>query len=320
MTDPIKCFRAYYSTTVDPYGQSPEVLQNTYAPEVAITPTLFNITVSTTYPLAFLISAAGGRVYPIVCPFDQSVLPGQGTARKYGLIGDVSDQGNLPSLMEVINDHLPLTGIQAVPSVGDMTGRWGATPADKHYLPPEVNGVNGGELARNRFMVPIPHQYVAPILQGYDEGRLTWRWIWEHIGEPITQDPNQLQAYAHFINYIRISSTRRPGATALDADHLPGSVVDISAALTLANVTDQALDLCRKYLPGLRTLDNVSNQLVHLANQGLQTQQLIHDVKSSPAPTLADKAPHLLRVIELLTESTNPATWPAYWTLQKSGA
>ena len=81
MTDPFKRFRNYYTEVQDPYGNNPRLLQDSYAPEVAITPTLFGMTVSMTYPLAFIISASGGRIYPIIGPFDQPVLPGQGVPR-----------------------------------------------------------------------------------------------------------------------------------------------------------------------------------------------------------------------------------------------
>ena len=81
MADPMRRFHTYFADTrADPYGNTPElVLQNTYAPDVAITRMLFGITVSNTYPLLMLMSDSGGRIYPMVAPFDQPVLPGQAT-------------------------------------------------------------------------------------------------------------------------------------------------------------------------------------------------------------------------------------------------
>ena len=239
MTDPHRQFRSYYVGTQDPYGVTPEVLQNTYAPVAALTPSLMGITVTTTYPLAFLVGASGGRIYPIVAPFDQPVLPGQGTPRKYGLIGDLTVNGNLPSLIEITNDSFHLTGNQPVPAIADMTNRWTALPDGDHYLAPEVAGANGAENVRMRYLVPIPHRYIAIILEAYDNSELTWRWMWEHVGDPITQDPAQLQSYTHFINYLRVSSTRRAGVNAGDAARLPGSVFEVAAALVPASVNER---------------------------------------------------------------------------------
>ena len=166
-------------------------------------------------------------------------------------------------------------------------------------------------------MMPIPHPYIGPILAEYDNGGLTWRWIWNNIAVTILQDPVQRAAYEAFLNFLRVSSTRRAGATPADAPHFPASILELTAAITPTSVNDQGLELCRRYLPGLRTPDNVSNQLAHLAQQGVQTQQLITTTSATPTPTLGDKAPHLRRVVELLTESTDPATgYPSgtrYW-------
>ena len=103
---------------------------------MALTVTLYATTNSTNYPLAFLASAVGGRIYPIVAPFDQPLLPGQGNPRKYAFIGDVSPQGNIPTMMEILNEHFHLTVNQPVPSLADMTARW-ATQVGDHYLATE---------------------------------------------------------------------------------------------------------------------------------------------------------------------------------------
>lgn len=117
---PLSRFEAYYSTTADPYGQRPELLQDTYAPVVALTNSLYGTTTSSTYPLAFLVGGTGGRIYPVLMPFDQLVLPGQGTPRKYALIGDVSPHGTLPTIIEITNDFFHITGNQPVPAINDM--------------------------------------------------------------------------------------------------------------------------------------------------------------------------------------------------------
>ena len=58
---------------------------------------------------------------------------------------------------------------------------------------------------------------------------------------------------------------------------MPGAVIELNATIVGAGVSDQALLMCQRYLPGLRTPDNVAAQLAHIANQGLQTQQLINN-------------------------------------------
>ena len=98
---PLSRFRDFYTNMADPYGATPEVLQEAYAVGAVGTPALLMAsTMSTAYPLAMLVCANGGRVYPILAPFDQSLLPGQGVPRKYALIGDLTMQGNLPPLVE----------------------------------------------------------------------------------------------------------------------------------------------------------------------------------------------------------------------------
>ena len=323
MAAPFSRFQAYYAGTQDPYGATPELLQDTYSPGGSMTPaSLLLASVSRAYPLAFLVSATGGR-YPIVAPIDQPLLPGQGNPRKYALVGDVSGHGNLPPLIEIVSEYFRLTTQQPVAPIGDFDNKWANAPVGESYLEPEIVGVNGAVTTRTRYMVPIPHRYAATILEAYDQGNLTWRWLWQNIGSAIAQDPAQLQVYGPFVDYIRVSSTRRLGANAGDATRSPASVMDVPAALPTTSVIDQALDICRRYLPGLRAPDTVANQLAHIANQGVQTQQLINAANTTHTPTLAEKAPHLLRVVEAVTESTDPATWPAYWTLHptlKSGS
>ena len=322
-TPPVNRFQLFYATVADPYAADIGLLHETYGPEGANTPTvLLSMTQSTTYPLAYLVGAAGGRVYPILAPFDQPTLPGQGQPRKYGLIGDVSAQGTLPPLTEITSEYFRLTSNQAVPSIDDMDARWTAAQGE-HYLPLETVGVNGAESIRTRHMMPVPHQYIGQILAEYNNGGLTWRWIWLNVALAILQDPAQRVAYETFLNFLRVSSTRRAGATPADAPRLSASVLELTAAITPVSVNDQGLELCRRFLPGLRAPDNVASQLAHLAQQGIQTQQLITTTSATPTPTLGDKAPHLRQVVELLTESTDPTTWPAYWTLHptlKSGS
>ena len=183
-------FSEYYAGTPDPYGATPEVLQDAYAPVMALTVTLYATTNSTNYPLAFLASAVGGRIYPIVAPFDQPLLPGQGNPRKYAFIGDVSPQGNIPTMMEILNEHFHLTVNQPVPSLADMTARW-ATQVGDHYLAPEIDGVQGAETVRTRYLVPIPHQYISTILDSYEAGTLTWQWLWANVGSTIVQAGEQ---------------------------------------------------------------------------------------------------------------------------------
>ena len=160
-------YQLYYPSTGDPYAADPQVLHDTYAPEVARTPSLFGATVTTTYPLMYLVGASGGRVYPIVAPFDQPVLPGQGTPRKYALIGDISPQGNLLPLMEITNEHFHITANQAVPPLAEMANRWVNANNVDHYLGVEVQGVQGAEMVRTRNMVPVPHPYTAAILTAW---------------------------------------------------------------------------------------------------------------------------------------------------------
>ena len=162
-------FEEYYAHAADPYGATPEVLQDTHAPVMANTPTLFGATVSTSYPLMFLASTTGGIIYPLVAPFDQSVLPGQGTPRKYALIGGITPQGILPPIvLEILGEFFHLTPNQAVPAIIDMTNRWIAQPGD-HYLNAEIDGVQGAETVRTRYIVPVPHRSHTSMLPLYSE-------------------------------------------------------------------------------------------------------------------------------------------------------
>ena len=233
---PATRYQVYYATAADPYGANPEVLQDTYAPEVARTPTLFGATITTTYPLLYVVGSSGGRVYPIVAPFDQPVLPGQGVPRKYALIGDISTQGNLPPLLELTNEHFHITANQLVPPVNEMANRWQTAPAGEHYLGVETQA-NGGENVRTRNMVPVPHRYAGAILASYDAGTLNWRWLWENVGELIAQDPQDLARYQHFLNFLRVSSTRRAGAAVGDAPRLPASCIDIQVSCLVEVIT-----------------------------------------------------------------------------------
>ena len=64
---PVTRFQLFYATAADPYAANVALLHETYSPEGTNNPTvLLGMTHSTTYPLAYLVGATGGRIYPVL--------------------------------------------------------------------------------------------------------------------------------------------------------------------------------------------------------------------------------------------------------------
>ena len=54
-----------------------------------------------THPLPLLVNGADGKPHVVTVPLDENTLPGQPVGGKFSLMGDVSDQGAMLSLMSI---------------------------------------------------------------------------------------------------------------------------------------------------------------------------------------------------------------------------
>jgi hypothetical protein len=162
------------------------------------------------------------------------------------------------------------------------------------------------------------------IIVAYEEGLLTWRWLWTNLGEPIRADPGQLLAYGSFLDYIKVACTQqRPPALAggAAATTSPDAEMPINVARVSSLVRDKALQLATSFLPGLGGLGGMGLQLLHQlqAQINQQNQAMLNHQALSSAPTsIQQKNPQRYQQLSRVCESQNEAEFGAFWAVYPS--
>jgi hypothetical protein len=211
MANLLQTFADYYDTIANPYDE-PEALFEGFAPDPTLQlANLYTSMESTTYPLLLLVVTTEHQLLVILLPFSLAMLPGlPALASKLGLVGDVSDNGTLPTLVTVENNWFHLSETVYVLPRDDIEPAWMATVVGTLLLDAQVAGVNNTEQVRSRQVTPIPHEHVAVLLRSQAAGSLTWQTLWMTVVQAILGDPAQTAAYRHFIDFVRVASTRCP--------------------------------------------------------------------------------------------------------------
>jgi hypothetical protein len=316
MANPLTSFRELYAATPNPYA-APGDLYNTFQAVVGNVPaTILATTESTAYPLALLCASEELKPLIILAPFSmRAVLPGAAVPQhKYGFCGDFSTGGAMPPLTQVSAAHFHLTNETSVLPEAAMAAAWMGVPAGELVLgvpDPAENPV----LVRTRSAMPIPHDFLHDIIDAYNAGTLTWQWLWEQVAVQILADVNQTAAYQPFIDYLRVSSTRRPPAAPAAAGALPrepATMLNIVGALVGPTVQEMGLTVARGFLPGLREPAGVGAQLNQINQQqvGIQTALAASQNRTK---SMERNFPTLFRLVQWVCEAQNEADFAPYW-------
>ena len=248
MANPVSSFCDYYRVNPDPYPDAAAFYTPFRADPAVLPATIINSLESPTYPIALLMAGTDHRPLAAVAPFSPVALPGMGAAaNKYVFVGDVSANGALPALVSLTNNCFHLTDNVDVLAAAELAAAWAALPAGEDRLPPPAAGANV-EQKRTRSVMPIPHPYAGPILEQMVAGTLTWRWLYENVATTVRGDPAQALAYAELVNYIDVSSTRRPGVGG-GPDRDPQMEMNHVGVLTMPALQECAMTVGRNFLP-----------------------------------------------------------------------
>jgi len=323
MADTVATFVAFFEHTPDPYPAPADRFEG-FAANPAIQPaTVLASATSETYPMGFLVASSEHRPLPVVSLYTRNTLPGAAPPTdKLGFVGDVSTGGVPPSMVSITNGSFHLTANSHVLDAQQFVDAWANLAPGEQFLASQVAGAADTAEVRTRKAIPIPHEYTGQILTAYSQGVLSWRWIVANVVAPIAADPQQLADYESFLDYVRVASTNRPGVNPGDPDQFPETELAYGALLTTPPVQEQALQVCRRYLPGLRQPVGVEAQLGQLNQQNLQMQQTMANAAAPRIATLASKYPgifpQILRANEVPDETQLAPYWPVMVDVRSS--
>ena len=299
-------YAQYFSQVASPYTLPREILDGFAASNGTAPADLFRTVDSTSYPVPLLFATDQHKPEVLIAPFNHG-LPGVAGAKKYAISGDISNGGQVPDLRELVADHFYLAPTVTVRTSATMGAEWAAHPTDD-LLPGHQAVGDGLEEVRTRRSVPIPHAYVAAILEGREQGSLTWRWLWNTVCQPVVSNPEELAAYGSFLDFVRVSSTKRHGEeTAATEQALP------LAAVT-GGVRDQALTLAVRFLPGLSGTLGLGAQMLQVQAQMQQHERTLLASNVKPPETLQRKYPALYDILVRVCETTTESNFGPYWT------
>ncbi len=208
MASQLTTLRNYFTTRPNPRANNLGAQDAAYNPgDAAITAKiLYNTSANLLEPVVHLASATETETpLPLALLWSMDTPGGpHNTGQKYSFCGDVLDNGQFPPVVVMDQTVFDTTQPATVPTHATIQAVWTANDAANSYLEqPQQDTEN----ITTRNIMPIPHQYVSPILQAYQDNTLTWRWLVTHVLAPIQNDPAEAAAYPNFCNYIRAAST-----------------------------------------------------------------------------------------------------------------
>lgn len=227
----------------------------------------------------------------------------------FACCGDVSARGITPPLVVLSQDLLDATTAIAVPTVATLAAIWDARPGGQHGI--DIPGADT-EQVTTRSLVPIPHQYVPPLLQAHASGTLTWSWVYEHVIQPILGDGGQTQAFAGFVDYFRVAGMRLPNDNHGNPVY-PPTEFEYTPVYGWTQVLDMQGAMLNMRLGGLRGPSN--NLEVQLDRMSSNTQLLAQNLtnQTPPVKTLATELPLLAEMACKVSEQPSIATLPKFW-------
>jgi hypothetical protein len=307
-------FHEYFTQESNPYTNLGD-LHRLFRANPILTPAslLSEADATRGYPLSFLLASSLHVPELAIMPFSVG-LPGTANNR-YALLSDMSPSGQTPDMVLVENNFFRLAVQSLVPTNEEMSNQWTANPAVSLIPPPPVG--NGAIQTQARKCVPLPHEYASMLILAKNEGILTWRWLWENVGETMRSDPIQLAAYGPFLDFLRVASTHRPPFPAGGAPLDPGNELVVNVARADASVKDRALQLATTYLPGLARVGGLGLQLNQMQGQMNQQQQaqLTQQALANAPATIQKKNPQRYQQISRICEVQNEADFAAFWAV-----
>ena len=307
MAQPAATNRALFQGA-DPRASAPGSLLQAYSPANAALQSadLLRSSTNTHEALVFLgHSTLMDGPIPLVCPFSLDA-PGNphNTGEVYALAGDLTDNGGHPPLVVVNATVFDRVQNVVVPTNATLNAVWNALPdADHFILPPAANT----EQVTVRHVVPVPHPYVAPILQAYADGELSPRWMLVNVFDPIIADNDQAQHYAPFVQWFKASST------APAAGQRPQLHLDLAGVFGRPRITQALPTVTARYLPGTQAPNNMQANMTLMVQHQQNLAAQLAQVAQPRAKTLMDTNPVLAQNALKVSERTQLSDLTPFW-------
>jgi hypothetical protein len=219
---------------------------------------------------------AAARPFVATDPFAYRNLPGVVSvcdSQTFVILGDVNSEMPVPNVIRLDNDNFDtLVNHTFVPTLDAVPAVWAAANPNADYLPVQLAADPGAEQVRYRHWVPVPHPFAADILSAFSAGALTWRWLWQHAGAAIANDPSQSVNYGLFLTHIHAASALRAQVAAPPPGEPPHRPPETAKALmpclAVGALGTQLMERIRSLLPGHRAAAGIGQQPQALACGG----------------------------------------------------
>ena len=304
--------KGYFTHTPNPRANQLGSMDRAYNTDVNETPqTLFRNAVNLQEPVVYLASAADmPGPMPISCIFSIDTPGGpQNTNAFYAYAGDVPSPGSTPPVIQVSHTIFEPVAPHRVNTYDTLGAAWANANNNDTHLSHPVGA--GSEEVTVRHTVPIPHDYVAPILESYHNQQLSYRWLYNNVLAPMLGDPVTAAAYQNFGNWIRVAST----LGAHDAD--PPVDVEYRGVFGVHQVISRAPGILARYLPGLMSPTNIHGtltQMTHHQQQMVQQMQQATLAAGQPrTKSFQDVNPNLHDQVLKLCEKADISQCPSIW-------
>ena len=244
-----KTFREYYTVNPDPNASAPGAADGAFQ-ATKTQQDCFDICDNPTFPYVFIANLKDGhKPMPVVAPFSVDA-PGRtdNTGDKYALVGDLTDEGYFPAVTRITVEEFKTvnSGSTQAPTRDTWLGLWNGVGADATHIE-APNADYEATPAKGLGLLPYP--YVKDTLTAHQGGLLTWPWLIANVATPIMADAGLRLAYAHFLDFLCVSTTMRPKT----GPHLryPVNEIELTAVFDVRRVAQLQRPLTIRHLLGL---------------------------------------------------------------------
>ena len=323
-------FRELVASTADPWETNPGGLLDAFqadAPPAGPSPAeCFTMCEMGTYA-SFYIATNSQDHRPIVIGAAYStdmVGRADNTNAKWVLCGDLTPEGAMPPITMLAQANFHLTGNITVPIRGQFAAAFAALAPGITHLPVQTGA--GTEDIRTRKVMPIPHPFVPALLGAAARGELTFPWLAAHVVDPIMNDPVQQNVYGPFVDYIRVSGTMRPGATAGNPDRFPETEMQYVGTLN-PRAQQYLTQNVHRYLPAIGPALGLGTQMNAMATQmthvGTTMAQTLATANVKPDKTVFEWNRHVgemwCKVTEVASQGDLSALCQSLPTIPRNG-
>ena len=318
-------FEQLLVTSPDPYVANPDALLTAFEANNPPSPeTCEGRALNASHCQLYLIAdSVTNRPIVAIAPFRYQSLPGVAAPhanQSFAFWGDVDAQMPIPTIIRFERTRFHLVNNVRVPTIANMAAEWTAR-GHQNYLGSYDAAAAGTEEVRSRRIIPLPHAVAAQALVAQTRGELTWEWAWMHFCQHAVGDAVLSVRHEQLLNFVRVASVMRPGATAADPDQIPETALATTPVALTADLQRQVTTQLRSHLVGHVPATGAGQQLLHIVQQQQQQNQALQQ-QANRRKTIMDKNPTAGALVVLLSGVADHTHltpfWQAYGDLKSS--